>query len=76
MISRPKLELLKPYFLAQVIEIILAGHVTVSTCPIMSSVLDDDFWEDLLTLIEGGKVIPEIGAGVITQGKYRNGILV
>lgn len=34
----------------------------------MSSPLDDDFWEDLLTLIEGGKVIPVIGAGVITRG--------
>jgi TIR domain/SIR2-like domain len=30
--------------------------------------LDEDFWEDLLTLIEGGKVIPVIGAGVVTRG--------
>jgi hypothetical protein len=30
--------------------------------------LDDDFWEDLLTLIEEGKVIPVIGAGVVTRG--------
>jgi hypothetical protein len=30
--------------------------------------LDEDFWEDLLTLIEVGKVIPVIWAGVVTQG--------
>ena len=30
--------------------------------------LDEDFWEDLLTLIEEGKVIPVIGAGVVTRG--------
>ena len=30
--------------------------------------LDEDFWEDLLTLIEGGKVIPVIGGGVVTRG--------
>ena len=29
---------------------------------------DEDFWEDLLTLIEEGKVIPVIGAGVVTRG--------
>lgn len=30
--------------------------------------LDEDFWEDLLTLIDEGKVIPVIGAGVVTRG--------
>jgi hypothetical protein len=35
----------------------------------MSSDLDDNFWEDLLTLIEEGKVIPVIGAGVVTRGE-------
>lgn len=34
----------------------------------MNSHLDDDFWEDLLTLIEDGQVIPVIGAGVVTRG--------
>src|SRR6516165_9997156 len=30
--------------------------------------LDEDFWEDLLTLIDDGNVIPVIGAGVVTRG--------
>lgn len=30
---------------------------------------DSDFWEDLLTLIEAGKVIPVIGEGVVTFGE-------
>jgi hypothetical protein len=30
--------------------------------------LDEDFWEDLLFLIEERKVIPVIGAGVVTRG--------
>jgi hypothetical protein len=30
--------------------------------------LDEDFWEDLLTLMEDGNVIPVIGAGVVTRG--------
>lgn len=30
--------------------------------------LDEDFWEDLLTLIEEGKVIPVVGAGMVTCG--------
>ena len=34
----------------------------------MDTSLDEDFWEDLLTLIEEGKVIPVIGAGVVTRG--------
>ena len=34
----------------------------------MTPNLDEDFWEDLLTLIEEGKVIPVIGAGVVTRG--------
>jgi hypothetical protein len=34
----------------------------------MNSQLDEDFWEDLLTLIDEGKVIPVIGAGVVTRG--------
>jgi TIR domain/SIR2-like domain len=29
--------------------------------------LEEDFWEDLLTLIDEGKVIPVIGAGVVTR---------
>ncbi len=33
----------------------------------MTPSLDEDFWEDLLTLIEEGKVIPVIGAGVVTR---------
>jgi hypothetical protein len=28
--------------------------------------MDDDFWEDLLTLIEAGKVIPVIGERAVT----------
>ena len=34
----------------------------------MTPNLDEDFWEDLLTLIDEGKVIPVIGAGVVTRG--------
>jgi hypothetical protein len=34
----------------------------------MNSHLDEDFWEDLLTLIDEGKVIPVTGAGVVTRG--------
>ena len=34
----------------------------------MTPELDEDFWEDLLTLIDEGKVIPVIGAGVVTRG--------
>jgi hypothetical protein len=34
--------------------------------------LDEDFWEDLLTLIEEGKVIPVVGAGVVTFGDDQN----
>ena len=34
----------------------------------MDTNLDEDFWEDLLTLIEDGKVIPVIGSGVVTRG--------
>src|SRR5580704_6710350 len=34
----------------------------------MNQNLDEDFWEDLLTLIEEGKVIPVVGAGVVTRG--------
>src|SRR4051794_9067919 len=34
----------------------------------MTPNLDEDFWEDLLTLVEEGKVIPVIGAGVVTRG--------
>ena len=34
----------------------------------MTPHLDEDFWEDLLTLIDEGKVIPVIGAGVVTRG--------
>ena len=34
----------------------------------MDSHLDEDFWEDLLTLIDEGQVIPVIGAGVVTRG--------
>jgi hypothetical protein len=33
----------------------------------MAPNLDEDFWEDLLTLIDEGKVIPVIGAGVVTR---------
>ena len=33
----------------------------------MTPDLDEDFWEDLLTLIEEGKVIPVLGAGVVTR---------
>ena len=29
--------------------------------------MDDDFWEDLLTLIEAGKVIPVIGERAVTM---------
>ena len=29
--------------------------------------LNEDFWEDLLTLVEDGKVIPVIGAGVVAR---------
>jgi TIR domain/SIR2-like domain len=36
--------------------------------PPMTSDIDEDFWEDLLTLIDEGKVIPVIGAGVVTRG--------
>jgi TIR domain/SIR2-like domain len=34
----------------------------------MQTPFDEDFWEDLLTLIEEGKVIPVIGEGVVTRG--------
>jgi hypothetical protein len=34
----------------------------------MTPDLDEDFWDDLLTLIDDGKVIPVIGAGVVTRG--------
>lgn len=34
----------------------------------MNPNLDEDFWEDLLTLVDEGKVIPVIGAGVVTRG--------
>lgn len=34
----------------------------------MKATLDEDFWEDLLTLIDEGRVIPVVGAGVITRG--------
>ncbi|MEK6262726.1 MAG: SIR2 family protein, partial [Planctomycetota bacterium] len=34
----------------------------------MTLELDDDFWEDLLILLDEGKVIPVIGSGVVTRG--------
>jgi hypothetical protein len=34
----------------------------------MTQNLDEDFWEDLLTLTDEGKVIPVLGAGVVTRG--------
>ena len=34
----------------------------------MTPQLDDDFWEDLLILLDEGKVIPVVGAGVVTRG--------
>ena len=34
----------------------------------MQSDRDDDFWEDLLTFIEEGRVIPVIGEGAVTFG--------
>lgn len=35
----------------------------------MNFELDDDFWEDLLILLDEGKVIPVIGSGVVTMGQ-------
>lgn len=35
----------------------------------MNLELDDDFWEDLLILLDEGKVIPVIGSGVVTMGQ-------
>ncbi len=32
------------------------------------SIANEDFWEDLLVLIEGGKVLPVVGQGVTTMG--------
>jgi hypothetical protein len=34
----------------------------------MTPNLDEDFWEDLVALVEEGKVIPVIGSGVVTRG--------
>jgi hypothetical protein len=34
----------------------------------MPAELDEDFWEDLLILLDEGKVIPVVGAGVVTRG--------
>jgi serine/threonine protein kinase len=34
----------------------------------LSPPLNNDFWEDLLELIKEGKVIPVVGAGVVTRG--------
>ena len=35
----------------------------------MSNLLDEDSWEDLLTLVEEGKVIPVVGDGVIVTAE-------
>lgn len=35
----------------------------------MNPELDDDFWEDLLILLDEGKVIPVIGSGVVSMGQ-------
>jgi hypothetical protein len=35
----------------------------------MNPELDEDFWEDLLILLDEGKVIPVIGSGVVTMGE-------
>ena len=35
----------------------------------MNFELDEDFWEDLLILLDEGKVIPVIGSGVVTMGE-------
>ena len=31
--------------------------------------LDEDFWEDLLTRIEDGRVIPVVGSGIVTRAE-------